>query len=278
MSKCIGEGVYGSVKVDPVYKNKCIKTFENTKTFFKELFYLSLFKNQDRFCQIISYNAEKLEIKMRKYDMTLYELSFKLPFHKRIEIVDTIICQLLEGLSQMHAMGIVHYDLHSKNIFCNYNKKTEEVQCYIGDFSVSCVFIDKKNNKNNIREELIDEKYDIWYLGLTMYSFLIKNYFDKNVENNGYLNLFELLKDCKNTTRTYLKHFLMVNKSERFGFNRTNPLSTKFSDLYHILKDDLDDNFAYLLSNIVLFYDEIDYTLLDDLFKHTLMTIILYRS
>ena len=258
----IGKGTYGVVLQNELNNNQVIKKFEDFDTFIKELFYLSFFKNCKNICQIVDYNLNDNTITMDKYDYNLYDFSYKIPFSKRIELITTIIDQILNGLEQIHRRNIIHGDLLSKNIFCNYRDNT--IECFVGDFSLTSIFGFSRNDNKNIlfpKDSILDTKFDIWTLGIIIYEFLFHINLDpklfKHKFDQSYLNPFKIREINSINIRLiqYIERITTIDKNKRLGFEISDPLCINYLDLFRKLnKYIFDEDLSYYIAHNVLFY------------------------
>lgn len=256
----LGKGTYGSVVEE---NGKAIKKFKSRNTMMKELFYLSFFKDCPNICQIIDYNCTDKTITMEKYECNLCELSKKIPFSKRVELITSIVKQVLIALKQMHTRGIIHGDLILNNVFCNYNERNNEVQCYVGDFSLTTIF--NFNRYDNATcyppEDTYGTKFDIWCLGIMIYYFLTKKYPKTKYDNKcEFLNPYDIMMNfkCKSSTLKYMRLFLDLSEEKRFGFNLIDPLSVNHFTLFNKIlneSDSKDMEQIFYLTRGIIFYD-----------------------
>jgi len=252
----LGKGTYGNVTCQEG-EDFVIKTFtegnEYDYIFYKELFCLSLFKDTKGICQIIDYDMEKKQIKMKKYDMDLAKLMLTISFVKRLALVDDIISQVLTSLRELHSRGITHSDLTLRNIFCNYDAENNKVDCFLGDFSISCIISpymqgignnDYPNNLENFNIKRNEQtKFDIWCLWVAMYAFLFKTY-----------DLPRKYSKEEREIKKMLGPLSCSSLSKRFGHKLTNPLCSNYGDIYNKLRQDLPNNFAYFMEGTLCYY------------------------
>jgi serine/threonine protein kinase len=178
----LGKGSYGSVVVSRYCNNHAVKNFVQTdfKFFVRELWFLSLFKDVPNICQLVSYDIEKIEITMIRYQTNLHKLMKSLPYGTRFTLTDDIINQTSTALSYLHSRGIAHNDISESNIFCNYNYSTNKIECFLGDFSLTSVDDDYKSHDKpqylyfDRDMEATNAESDVWSLGITIFYFLSK--------------------------------------------------------------------------------------------------------
>jgi len=246
----LGRGCYGDVTHNE-NEDFVTKQFITNNIFHKEIFYLSYFHGLPHICEIIDYDIDKMQIRMKKYDMDLYKLSKTIPFSKRLELINDIVVQLLLGLREINSRGIVHLDICLDNIFCNYDSENNKIKCFIGDFSITTVkdpYEDDirdndypNNDESEIYEKDLKTKFDIWCVWVIVHSFLT----------------LELSLPKYTTTRSFDKlksdfHLLSCdNLFERFGFELIDPLCEDY--IFDQLKNYLPEDFSkYIESNVLL--------------------------
>jgi len=178
----LGEGTYGKVVSSSESDKHAVKNFEKAdfKFFIRELWCLSLVKDIPNFCQLISYDIRKIEFTMFKYETTLFDLMNELNYSERVLLTDDIIEQSDKAVSFLHERGIAHNDISLSNIFCNYNRSTNKLDCFLGDFSLTSINDDYKSHDK--KEYLYHDRdldatnmeSDVWALGISVFYFLSK--------------------------------------------------------------------------------------------------------
>lgn len=199
---------------------------------------------------------------MEKYGDNLLNLAYKIPYNKRLELIDFIVNQILVGLEQIHRRGIIHGDLLISNIFCNYDENENTIECFIGDFSLSSVFDFNREDKKAIlfpKDKRLTTKFDIWTLGLIIQHFLFKFNPSPNLRiiNKKFLNPFDnkSIKQLNENVMKYSERFTYIRKKKRFGFDVKEPLSINYLDLYQKINSLIkNDEISYYLSHNSLFY------------------------
>ena len=109
-----------------------------------------------------------------------YKQKFGKPFTE--DIVQYLMKQILTAVEYLHNHGIIHRDLKLENILLKYDNSNENEQNILNFFMSQIKIIDfnispraqkfEKNIKKPNEEfesniyETVDEKVDIWYLGL----------------------------------------------------------------------------------------------------------------
>lgn len=211
----IGKGSYGSVFVSQKCEKHAVKLFENKdfRFYVRELWFLSLLKDVPNFCQLVSYEMDKLEFTMIRYDTNLHSLANELTYYDRYKITDSIIYQMNDALSFLHNRGISHNDISMSNIFCNYDKHKRDIKCYLGDFSLTSVNDDYKSHDNptylyfDIDPEATNMESDVWSLGITIFYFLSKCILWDDIsfvlEEQDFIDYHSLYPDFKIANFTY---------------------------------------------------------------------------
>ena len=157
-----------------------------------------------------------------------YQLKYGKPFSE--EIVQYFMRQILKAVEYLHNLGIVHRDLKLENILLKYNDNIEHdlnnfsnffsSQIKLIDFNIS---INSEKNKNNrtskINDELgvnvcdiIDEKFDIWHLGLLCYEMLIGDKLLPEGYNIKQLYTVSIPQNISLSAQTFLLSMLQINK------------------------------------------------------------------
>lgn len=234
----LGKGSYGTVRVKPGNKDIAVKTFTEAdfRFFTRELFFLSLFKDFPHICQIVSYDIDKNKIEMVRYQLSLNDLIFGLPYQRRVQLSDEILIQIDKAISYLHSRGIAHNDISAGNIFCNY--RCSNLECFLGDFSVTSI---KDDYKSHDKEEFLyfdpdpdatNFQSDVWSLGVTVFYFLSKTIrYSDIVITKDYIDYTELYPDYKITNFTYTALCKMLNLK---GSNR--PSISQSFDIYSKFK------------------------------------------
>ena len=126
-----------------------------------------------------SYNMvlQKMDMDLVKYLIT-YDLSDNLKQKQRL------FKMIAEGVSYIHSMKIVHFDLKLDNILVNVNSHGYVTDLCISDFGLSRSFKEFKNSLNFDGtwmymapemygvDKVFDEKIDCWSLGVILYTIL----------------------------------------------------------------------------------------------------------
>ena len=162
-----------------------------------------------------------------------YQLKYGKPFSE--EIVQYFMKQILKAVEYLHNLGIVHRDLKLENILLKYNDNIEHdlnnfsnffsSQIKLIDFNIS---INSEKNKNNrtskINDELgvnvcdiIDEKFDIWHLGLLCYEMLIGDKLLPEGYNIKQLYTVSIPQNISLSAQTFLLSMLQINKEKRLS-------------------------------------------------------------
>ena len=99
-------------------------------------------------------------------------------FQERINILDRVVNDLLNGLSEIHRLNIIHRDIKPLNILI------DDDRCYYADFGLSCIFTSQTDVQNTnvytplyrppeiIIKSSYELKADVWALGATLVEFI----------------------------------------------------------------------------------------------------------
>lgn len=275
----IGKGSYGEITAGN--NNTVIKKFNMRYIYYRELFYLSLFKGCPNICQIVDYDHLEKRIMMTRYSYDLLILCEMLPKKVRIELANTIIEQVLIGLQQLHNKGIIHGDLVISNVFCNYEDNI--LKCYLGDFSLSCIhnFNRKDINFCHPPETIKTTKFDIWSLGVLICNFLSCDYICPVYEQKySFLYPFYYNNEYfEETTMKYIEKFLKFSEKERLGFKIVDKTLYDLRIFREKMNQmSIDNNVVDILINHFAYYDGVDQlyknSLIDKLNSINMMIII----
>ena len=161
-----------------------------------------------------------------------YRLKFGKPFPE--EIVRYFMKQILSAVEYLHNLGIVHRDLKLENILLKYddNKENDEnnfnfflSQIKLIDFNISTKSEKIRDNRtSNLNDELgvnvceiIDEKFDIWQLGLLCYEMLFGDKILPEGYNIKQLVCISIPQDISLSAQTFLLSMLQINKDKRLS-------------------------------------------------------------
>ena len=166
-----------------------------------------------------------------------YKQKFGRPFTE--DIVQYLMKQILTAVEYLHNHGIIHRDLKLENILLKYdnnNNENEEnnlnffmSQIKIIDFNISSRVPNFNKNKEKktsekINEEFesniyetVNEKVDIWYLGLLCYEMLIGEKLFPEGYNIKHLYGITLPQNISLSAQTFLLSMLQINKEKRLS-------------------------------------------------------------
>ena len=161
-----------------------------------------------------------------------YRLKYGKPFPE--EIVRYFMKQILSAVEYLHNLGIVHRDLKLENILLKYddNKENDEnnfnfflSQIKLIDFNISTKSEKIRDNRtSNLNDELgvnvceiIDEKFDIWQLGLLCYEMLFGDKILPEGYNEKQLVCISIPQDISLSAQTFLLSMLQINKDKRLS-------------------------------------------------------------
>lgn len=218
------QGTYGTVEIQDDCAVKKFNNDDEKNIFWKEVIIMTMLKNIPGFVKIQGYNYDERTIVMDKYEYDLTTLSSTLPLHKRLFLVNSIMKQCLSAINVIHSKGIVHGDLKASNIMCDYNSETNEVSCYIGDFSISSINNLDIDNYSNYKmykppEPEASKQVDIWMLGMSMIEFITDNISEECSDSFQYeykMKFPYIILD--NETEILLSSLLICDPETRFAF------------------------------------------------------------
>ena len=219
------------ISVEPLFKTH----LDNEINFLKEFNHPNIIKlydvkvtQQDIYLVMEYCNGGSL-----KKVLNNYKLKYGKPFSE--EIVQYFMKQILSAVEYLHNLGIVHRDLKLENILLKYNDNIEHdlndfnnffsSQIKLIDFNIS---INSEKNKDNrtskINDELgvnvcdiIDEKFDIWHLGLLCYEMLLGDKLIPEGYNIKQLYTVSIPQDISLSAQTFLLSMLQLNKDKRLS-------------------------------------------------------------
>lgn len=279
------QGTYGTITFQG---NTAIKQFSNPKVFYKELFFLSLFKRY-KIAQIIDASFIDMTITMERYDGSLIHLIGKTSYEERLYLAGKIIRQILPVIHSLHSHGVAHKDITTANIFYQQNA-TSLFEFYLGDFSLMSAFNETNYHKVRIREfpDLINlysdpdtratiQQTDLWMFGVTLWEFVSKDRFIGRLTPGDFLDYKQVFYDegvsHYITTDVYkvLCDLLQYNACKR---ETTSPKRVEYTKveyakveyakvLEHLQKYGVQESFANHLCKNAL-YDSVDRLVFDN--------------
>jgi serine/threonine protein kinase len=190
----ISHGFYGKVyKYDEDTVVKVMDKYNLYKTRLsrqnlQELVFLSQFKHPN----IVGYKNISIDpvtynLYLEKCDVTLFDYIFQTSFEERLDNLPYILYQLVNVLIYVHKKYMIHGDIKPENIMINKETKIIKLIDWGGVGSMRhynkldniCTFDycppegwDKFSNL-----EPITPKFDMWSLGMTLYFYIMKDYF-----------------------------------------------------------------------------------------------------
>jgi len=191
-------GTYGTITF---HENTAIKRFTNIKIFYKELFYLSLFRRY-KISQIITASSKDMTITMQRYDGSLVDLMHITNYEERLYLAGKIIRQILPVVHSLHSHGVAHKDITIANIFYNFDENSMGLyEFYLGDFSLMSVFNDtnyhtarcpKFPNLINLYSDsdigATIQQTDLWMFGVTIWEFISKDRVVEHLSHGTFLD------------------------------------------------------------------------------------------
>lgn len=165
-----------------------------------------------------------INVIMEKCDVNLY--SFMLNNEPNYSEIYEIVSNIIQGISCLHTLGIVHRDIKLENILlCATNESNPQVR--VIDFGLSTILghyefsnesmgTEKYMSPEMIGGSIYNHKQDIWSLGVVIYvllkrrfpSFLVNGYYPNCLYNNKGINID--LKSISDKTERALAN--IVNK------------------------------------------------------------------
>ena len=160
--------------------------------FFKEIQFLRLFSHVDQIINIIGvcyYNSSKISILLESKDGDINSLADVLTISKRIEVVKSILSDMLLAIAYLESFSINHFDIKPGNIlFEKVDKKYKFTLCDFElseqstaeqnidpDFTYTAGFMPPEYMHCN--RKISPKGGDVWALGITCLSFVTN---DKN--------------------------------------------------------------------------------------------------
>ena len=172
------------------------------------------------------------------------------------EIIFDIISQICIALKVIHDVGIMHFNLKPENIYINNNNKIK-----ICNFGISKIIenyncpLNSKNFSEDISNDKINNKNNIWDLGLIIYELFTLNSFIKsssNIKNesdekNIIENLSKInIKKYNSKWKNLIGNMLKINFEERPDINQIfNFLINELEENKEIKEEDFDEFSTY---------------------------------
>ena len=220
------------ISVEPLFKTH----LDNEIKFLKEFNHNNIIKlydvkvTQSDIYLIMEYcNGGSLKKALNRYKQKYYK-----PFTE--DIVRFLMKQILSAVEYLHGKGIVHRDLKLENILLknDYHNENDDLnntifssQIKIIDFNISIRsdnFEKKINKKLNLNDEIganvvdiIDEKFDIWHLGLLCYEMLTGDKLFNEDYNIKQLIAISIPQNISLAAQTFLLSMLQINKDKRLS-------------------------------------------------------------
>ena len=185
----IGEGSYGMV-FEGETSDTVIKRVETNEEDFVEFMFLKSLGNEysHEFIPEIKeiFVEDKIKVVMDYRGKTLTSIAMNTSYHERIALLPEFLCQMARILVWMKKHNVAHMDIKTDN-FCVKDKKLTLIDwgfvgpvctnssCYVGTFNFADPsFLGKKRK--------ITHEYDMFSCGVTILSFLGKNYIDTSLD------------------------------------------------------------------------------------------------
>lgn len=240
----LGSGTYGNVVVSKKSSKHAVKTFKKTdfKFFVRELWNLSLVKDVPHFCQLVSYDIDLCNFTMQRYETNLHDLSGVLSYDRRYSLTDDIVEQIDAAVSFLHSRKIAHNDISLSNIFCNYQKSTNKIECFLGDFSLSSINDDFKSHTEgeflycDRDPSATNMESDVWSFGVSIFDFLTKlnKWSDVEVsQKSQHLDFLKMFPQNKIKSYTYksMCSFLKLKGKDRPHVEVAENIEAKFDKM-----------------------------------------------
>ena len=228
--------LYATKKIDLKYISvePLFKTHLNSEiNFLKEMNHNNIIKLYD-----VKVTKENIYLIMEycnggslKKALNNYKQKFGKPFTE--DIVQYLMKQILTAVEYLHNHGIIHRDLKLENILLKYDNGNENEQNNLNFFMSQIKIIDfnissrsqkfEKNIKKPNEEfesniyETVDEKVDIWYLGLLCYEMLTGEKLFPEGYNIKHLYGITLPQNISLSAQTFLLSMLQINKEKRLS-------------------------------------------------------------
>ena len=237
------------ISLEPLFKTH----LDNEIKFLKEFNHNNIIKlydvkvTQSDIYLIMEYcNGGSLKKALNRYKQKYYK-----PFTE--DIVRFLMKQILSAVEYLHGKGIVHRDLKLENILLknDYHNENDDLnntifssQIKIIDFNISIRsdnFEKNINKKLNLNDEIganvvdiIDEKFDIWHLGLLCYEMLTGDKLFNEDYNLKQLIAISIPQNISLAAQTFLLSMLQINKDKRLSASEL--LKHEFITKYNNIK------------------------------------------
>ena len=229
----IGNGIYGKVyKVQNIENGYyyAIKEINKTQNILSNIKILKELKIENNLIKEIIDTKEYLYIIMELCEYNLENYIKKREDLISINEIKEILIQLNKIIKKMNEENIIHRDLKLSNILISVNK-INKISFKLCNFNLSKnTNLKLKNNKNIltiapeiIKEGNINNKNDIWSLGVIIYYLLFKEYPYKGESEillyNDIISGKELKKSNNNELNDLLNKMICIDLNKRISWN-----------------------------------------------------------
>ena len=232
--RLLGEGTYGSVGLYQLTSGVmvAIKGIYNEEEYdyvgldpriVLEISILQSLRGCDNLVQLLNLDVDfdidiqtaEVSLMMPSYTSDLKQFITLVPLSERLKYANQVVDQLLNGLFQMYHRGILHRDIHSMNIFVDYNydqtnqRLIELPQCYYGDFGLATQLACNPDDRHDSMDVMAytvafrppeimvgrtdyTDKADLWAVGVTLVDYFsgeIIFSFQDDVDDDDAINI-----------------------------------------------------------------------------------------